>query len=60
MVPLLILAVVLLVVVIVLILFLGASVQIVKEELAVHFRLLCNVDKNVAEILTKAETEEDV
>lgn len=58
MVPFLILM--LLVVVIVLILFLGASVQIVKEELAAHYRILSSIDRNVAELLTKLEEEGDI
>jgi hypothetical protein len=34
--------------------------RILKEELSVHFRLLHSIDRNVADLLTKAETEEDI
>lgn len=34
--------------------------RILKEELSVHFRLLHNIDRNVADLLTKAESEEDI
>jgi hypothetical protein len=34
--------------------------RILKEELSVHFRLLHSIDRNVADLLTKTETEEDI
>jgi hypothetical protein len=34
--------------------------QILKDELAVHFRLLHSIDRNVADLLTKAEEEGDI
>lgn len=36
------------------------ELKTLKEELAVHFRLLHSIDRNVAELLTKAEGEEDI